>query len=129
MAQKAMKDAEAKIDSANAGAAIAMQNATSRKLSLGKKFQIVYANVDQVYSEVADATVAANQAVEFAWQASRLDRDRPTGSPATLTDAEIKRMADDDKAAKDQIAKAKQTATAAWELLPRDPPMIRLPTR
>lgn len=105
------------------GAEIARTSAArARALALQLKFQATYNTVDRTYGLVEAASNHLDNATKLAWQATTVDREstvKLAGPDADL----LKKIPEAAKAAGEQVTKAKQTATAAWELLPRDAPI------
>lgn len=105
------------------GAELARTSATrARLLALRSKFQLTYDAVEKTYGLVETATNYLDNATTLAWQATTVDREAVVKLAGTDADL-LKKIPDAAKAAGEQVAKAKQTATAAWELLPRDAPI------
>jgi hypothetical protein len=105
------------------GAELATSSAErARALALKSKFQATYDAVNTTYGYVEAATKQLDKASNLAWQATTVDRDATNKLGTTDSDF-LKKFPDATKTAGDQVAKAKATATAAWELLPRDAPI------
>jgi hypothetical protein len=121
-AQKAMRAAEEKAEELKGKSAIVMRKVLSKSIPMGRKIQMTYDGVDEVYGEVGETTHLVETALDLGWQASRAYRDSGREISAKEKEA-LARVATDGKTVTEQITKAKQTATAAWELLPRDPPL------
>ena len=105
------------------GVALATSNADrARALALKSKFQATYDAVNTAYGYVEATTKQLDKASNLAWQAAAVDRDATVKLAGPDSDY-LKKIPTAAKDAGDQVAKAKATATAAWELLPRDAPL------
>jgi hypothetical protein len=96
--------------------------ARARQLALKSRFQETYDAVGKTYGYAEAAAAQIDKATDLAWKATAANRDAST----KLSDPDLtllKEVAADAKAATDLLTKAKQTATTAWELLPRDTPI------
>jgi hypothetical protein len=96
---------------------------SAKQLAVRARFQETYDAVDKTYGYVEAATTQLEKATDLAWQGAAVDRDAAPAQKLTNANVDFKRVSDDAKAASDQLAKAKQTAAAAWDLLPRDTPI------
>lgn len=107
------------------GTEIARQNAmAARQFALKNQFQATYNAVDKTYGFVEAATTQLDNASDFAWQATTANRDAKPEEKLSKEDADVlPKITPDAKTASDLLAKAKASATASWELLPRDPPL------
>ena len=96
--------------------------ARAKQLALRTRMQDTYNAVEKTYRYVEGATTQLDNATDLAWRGAAVDRDA-TNKLADADSKLLKKIGEDAKAATDQLAKARETATAAWELLPRDTPI------
>jgi hypothetical protein len=99
--------------------------ATARQFALKARFQATYDAVGKTYGYAEAAAALIDKATDLAWKATAANRDA-TSAAGKLSEADVlllREVAADAKAATDLLTKAKQTATNAWELLPRDTPI------
>jgi hypothetical protein len=124
-AKRLLKQAFAALQKGENGAALAREAAMrARALALRSKFQATYDAVDTAYGYVQATSKLLENATNLAWQATVADRDAKKEDKLQGDDSDLlKKIPTSAKDASDQVAKAKATATAAWELLPRDAPI------
>ncbi|MEH2546003.1 hypothetical protein V1283_002648 [Bradyrhizobium sp. AZCC 2262] len=125
-AKRLLKEAFAALQKGENGTKLAREAALrARALALQSKFQATYDAVDAAYGYVEATSKLLEKANNLAWQATVADRDakeqkdKLQGSDPDL----LKKIQPAAKEASDEVAKAKATAKAAWELLPRDAPI------
>jgi hypothetical protein len=94
----------------------------ARQSALKKQIQTTYNAVDQAYGYAEAATNKLEEALDLAWQASRMDRDK---TPKLSEDDRkaLQRISMDAGTTNTRLAKSRDTAAAAWALVPRDPPI------
>jgi hypothetical protein len=124
-AKALLKQALTALQKGEKGAELAREAAMrARTLALRSKFQATYDAVDTAYGYVEATSKLLEKAANLAWQATIADRDAKKDDKLQGDELELlKKIPTSAKDASDQVAKAKDTATAAWELLPRDAPI------
>jgi hypothetical protein len=119
MAVRVLKHAETLIETARDTALDA------NKKALKKQLQATYQAVETAYAYAGRAVDEIEEASVLAWEAKRELLDSKPGS-GVLEPADEKRLNAFAARAKDAMEQAKQArdrATHAWNLLPRDPPL------
>jgi hypothetical protein len=124
-AKRLLTQALAALQKGEVGAGLARDAAMrARELALRSKFQATYDAVDIAYGYVEAASKQLDIATNLAWQAASADRDAKEDEKLNEADAKLLgKFPASVKDAGEQITKAKDRATAAWELLPRDAPI------
>lgn len=125
LAKRLLDDALEALRRGEKGTEVARERAASaRKFARQVRFQKTYDAVDQTYGLVEAASAALENAIDLAWRATAANRDAAPNDHLSTTDADVlSKIPTQAKAVGEQLAKAKTTATEAWNLLPRDTPI------